>query len=452
MLKPLFILAAIFAALITNPVSAETTAEAQETVKQAPKFYILPIENIKSSKPNSFQLVVFKSIYSFMRIIPTLDVPDDKFMNDLFWLGPALERWERISADHAPKEALGADYILYGDYEIKQKNPERVLIKIGVWSKTDNKNVFTKSYETSTDVEIFDSIDLILKNVIEGVLKIDYSLAKIDFDIKTGAENYSIFINNKLIDTANKKDYQKGMSVLGGQTYAVKIIRTRDGKTVYSASKTLGPKETLPVSYFAAGSVIIDPVRYGERGRIFTYTVDGKPVHENEFISNMNALSNHSIKVIDQNSNLIYQSPFSVMDDATTHVVSEQMWGGPFHIKGYFGNTSYGGLGVEYFPWRYFWLEAGGGVSFYHSQYEISPYLDAGYYVFGDMKTDFRAGLGLSAAYYQYFPVSDFNRPYSFSAGVFTEGEWKWLNLKLGCNYDFGAGQFFPVLTIGFKL
>lgn len=447
MKKIIFLLSVFLTAFISGLTWAEDAA-----VKQASKFYIIPIENIKNSKPNSFQLVVFKSIHSFMRIIPTLDVPDDKLMNDLFWLAPALERWDRISADHAPKEVNAADYILYGDYEIKQKDPEKVVIKIGVWSKAENKNVFTKSYTTGTDIEIFDTIDMILKNVIEGVLKIDYTLAKIDFDIKTGAEKYDIYINNKHIDTADKKDYQKGLSVLAGQTYAVKVVRSRDGKTVIAAAKTLAAKETLPVSYFANGSVVIDPVSYGERGRSFTYTVDGKTAYENQFISNMNALSSHSIKVVDQNSNLIYQGPFNVMDDATTHVYSEQKWGGAFHVKAFMGNTSFAGLGVEYFPWRYFWLEAGGGFSVWNSQYEIAPYIDAGYYLYGDMQKDFRAGLGLSAAYYQYLPAASFGRPYNYSAGIFAVGEWNWITLKLGLDYDFGAGQIFPVLSIGFKL
>ena len=447
----LFICIALLAGF-SNKAAAVESVNSTGLMKQASKFYILPIENIKNSKPNSFQLVIFKSIYTFMRIIPSLDVPDDKLMNDLFWLAPALEKWERINAEHAPKEVLGADYILYGDYEIKQKNPEKVVLKIGVWSKSENKNIFTKNYETVTDVDIFDTIDLILKNVIEDVLKIDFSLARIDFNIKSGAEKYEIFINNKLIDTADKQDYVKSISVLGGQAYKITIIRSRDGKAVYTVTKTPGAKENFSVTYFATGSVIIDPVNYGERGRIFTYTIDGKPAYANEFISNMNALSNHSITVIDQHSNLIYQRPFGVLDGLTTHVTPIEEWAGPLHIRVYSGSSAFAGLGLEYFPWRYFWIEAGSGVSWCNSQYEISPYLDIGYYLFGDMKTDFRAGLGLSAGYYQYTPADDFSQPYSYSTGAFAVAEWKWFNLKLGCSYDFKAGQAFPVAAIGIKL
>jgi hypothetical protein len=36
-------------------------------VKGMSKFYILPIENIMNSKSNSFQLVIFRSIYDAYR-------------------------------------------------------------------------------------------------------------------------------------------------------------------------------------------------------------------------------------------------------------------------------------------------------------------------------------------------------------------------------------------------
>src|SRR5271157_1238362 len=143
----------------SGPAWSDTLTNSTLPIKQASKFYILPIEDTKSSKSNSFQLVVFRSIYNFMRIIPSLDVPDDKLMNDLFWLSPVLAKWERVKAETAPKVVYDADYILYGDYDLIQKNPEKVTIKIGVWSKSENKNIFSRSYVTTTDIDIFDSID-----------------------------------------------------------------------------------------------------------------------------------------------------------------------------------------------------------------------------------------------------------------------------------------------------
>ena len=360
-MKNLALYSLLFASSIffSGPAWSDALTNSTLPIKQASKFYILPIEDTKSSKSNSFQLVVFRSIYNFMRIIPSLDVPDDKLMNDLFWLSPVLAKWERIKAETAPKVVYDADYILYGDYDLIQKNPEKVTIKIGVWSKSENKNIFSRSYVTTTDIDIFDSIDMILKNVIEDVLKIDYSLARIDFDVKAGAGKYDIYINNKFIDTANKQDYRKSMSVLGGQSYTISVIRAQDGKTVYNTARVLGPKENFGVTYFATGNVIIDPVSYGISGRKYSYFVDGSPAYENEEFTNMNALSNHTLTVLDQNSNIIYKSPFNVLDGATTHVSPSEKWGGPIHVRAYFLGSSFGGLGVEYFPWRYLWLEAG---------------------------------------------------------------------------------------------
>jgi uncharacterized protein YkuJ len=236
------------AVFLTSLAWCDTSTNSVPSIKQASKFYILPIQNITGENSNAFQLVVFRSIYNFMRIIPSIDVPDDKVMNGLFWLTSVLPEWSRVNAEYAPKEVYGADYILYGDYEIKQKSPEKVTIKIGVWSKSENKNIFNKSYVTATDEDVFDSIDLILKNIIEDVLKVNYSLARIDLYIRAGSEKYLIYINNQLIDTVDKKDYKKSLSVLGGQSYTISIARLRDGRTVNACTKTLGAKENLAVT------------------------------------------------------------------------------------------------------------------------------------------------------------------------------------------------------------
>ncbi|MGA2141186.1 MAG: hypothetical protein ABSG94_02090 [Brevinematales bacterium] len=446
------------AAFVAGPAWTDTAANSTPYAKQVMKFYVLPLENIKSSKSSSFQLVVFRSIYDFLRIIPSLDVPDVKLMKDLSWISPILANWENIQPGYEPKEVFDADYILYGDYNLEKKNSEKVRIRIFVWSKADNKNIFSKSYETTTDIDLFDCIDTILKNVIVDVLKIKYSLARVNFDINPGAEKYDIYINGKLIDSADKRDYKKSMVVLSGQDYLISVIRSRGGMTVYSRSKTLGINETFTVSCFASGSVIIDPIIYCAAGKKYSYYVDGRPAYENEMITNISALSAHTLTVMDQFSNLACRQPFNAVDGDTIHVTPEDKWGGPFHVLAYAGTggIGFGGLGVEYFPGRYFWLEAGGGVSCYpyNSTYDISPHLDAGYYFYGDMAADFRFGAGLTASYYMYIPAGNFSRPYSYSSGVFIVCEWKWLFLKLGASYDFLAdtGQIFPVISIGFKL
>ncbi|MGA2141419.1 MAG: hypothetical protein ABSG94_03255, partial [Brevinematales bacterium] len=124
----------------------------------------------------------------------------------------------------------------------------------------------------------------------------------------------------------------------------------------------------------------------------------------------------------------------------------------PLHLMVYSGNCSFAGLAAEYFPYRYFWLEAGGGVSWYKTIYDVSPYLGIGYYFIGDMKTDFRLGCGITASYYQYVPLSAITPPYNYSGGIFAQFEWKCINLRIGCYYDFGAKQACPDASIGFKI
>jgi hypothetical protein len=404
-----------------------------------------------------------------MRILSSLDVPDDKKLNDLFWLSPVLAKWERVNPDLAPKNVYDADYILYGDYDIKQKNPETIVLRIGVWSKEKNANIFTKSYDTTTDMEIFDTIDMILKNVIEGVLKIDFSLARIDFDVKTGIEKYDIYINNKLIEAITNSSYKKSLRVLGNQNYTISLVRERDNRQVYTSTQTLGVNQNISVKYFATGSVVVDPLKYKERGKSYVLYVDDELSSEGRLFEDMNALKEHNIKVVDQDKNTVYQQTFNVSDGATIHVTPEEKWAGPFHIKTYILGNSLFGLAGLYFPERYIWVELGCGMSFISSPafketiYNVSPYLDAGYYFYGDMKTDIRVGAGVSLLYFQYLPSDIFDRinpdyvkrttvtPYSCAAGVFGSIEWKWLMFKLGVNYDIMAGSIFISPSLGVK-
>ena len=79
------------------------------------------------------------------------------------------------------------------------------------------------------------------------------------------------------------------------------------------------------------------------------------------------------------------------------------------------------------------------------------------------MSTDFRFGAGVTGSYYIYLPSDAFNNinpaylnmtsisTYSYSAGVFVVGEWKWFNLKVALSYDFGANEFFVSPSIGLK-
>jgi hypothetical protein len=458
-LSLLFVSSAIAATNASLPIASQST-----------KFFVIPIETLTKKNPDAFQMVLFKSLYTFLRLIPSLDVPEEKKLNELFWLSPVLAKWERINPDLAPKMVYEADYILYGDYLIMQKVPSEVVsLSIGVWSKEKNKNVFSKTYVTGTDVEIFDTIDAVLKNVVENVLKIDFSLARININIKSGKERYDIYINQKLVERADTANYTKSFRVLGKQHYTVSIIRISDGNEVFQDEKDLKGNGFMNVDYVANGSVVVDPVRYQERGKKYSVTVDNKPVKDNQVLEDLNALNEHVIKVYNQSTNLIYSSKFNVKDGSTMHIAGEEKWGGLFHPKFYLFGNSICGAAAQFFPERYVWLEAGMGFSVYYSQafkegiYNLSPYLDAGYYFSGDMLTDWRYGGGASLLYYQYLPADKFSQinpdtikrsevtSYSYAAGVFAVGEWQWVTLKLGLYYDFMANGIYLSPSIGVK-
>lgn len=451
---PVFI---IFLACFPLPFISAAPASTSPTPTHPSKFYILPVETLPASNANYLRFAVSRSIYNFMRIIPSLDVPD---------------------AGQAPEG--DADYVLNIGYSPDKKDPGKTGVGILVWSKAGNTNVFMKTYETSTNAGISGSVNLILHDIIKDVLKTDYALAVLDFDVETGTDRYNIYINNKFDDAVNKRTFRKSISVLAGRSYNINIIRVSDGMTVYSQTKIPGTNENPRVTYIAMGNVIIDPVRYGVRGKKYFYAVDGMTAYENEEFTNMSAASNHILTVKDRASNIVYRGFIGINDGLTAHVVPEEEWIRQFHyelrLPGLYSGL--GSLGADYFPSKFFWAGAGCGFNMVYNQvfgqyvYEAMPYIDAGYYFLGDIREDFRIGAGLTASYYRYFPQNDISQvnpgylnqispsyPSSgivsssdYSAGVFAEVEWRFLFLRVGAGYDFGPGTIFPTAVIGIKL
>jgi len=421
------------------------------------KFYILPVEPLSASNDNYLRFAVSRAVYNFMRIIPSLEVPD---------------------AGLSPEG--DADYVMNIGNSPDKNDKGKTDVGILVWSKAENTNVFMKTYEISPNSGVFGGVYLILQDVIKDVLKTDYVLAELDFDIESGTGRYNIYINNKFDDAVNKGVFKKSISVLAGLSYNINIIRVSDGMTVYNQQKTPLANEKLRVEYVAVGNVIVDPVRYGIRGKKYIYKVDGMPAYENEEFTNMSAASDHILTVEDQSNNIVYSGFIVINDGLTIHAVPEEETIWPVHydlcLPGLYSGL--GSLGVEYYPSKIFWAGAGCGFNTVYNQvfgqyiYEIMPHIEAGYYFYGDIRTDFRAGAGLTASYYQYFPqndISQVNPGYlnqidssypsggavsssDYSAGIFAVFEWKFLFLRVGASFDFGPETFFPAAVIGLKL
>lgn len=438
--------------------------------ERSKKVFIIPIEqSTRNPNPRSFDKVIFRSLFTFMSIIPSLDVPDTDQLEKFFWMSPILFRWDRVSTESAPQQILSADYIVYGDYELNKADKTKVGVTLAIWSKESNKTIFTQKYNTTTDIDVFDTIDQMLADIVRGVLHVDFSLARIRFELNCGKGTYDIFINNRKVDTYKDDSYNRSLSVLGKQTYHVMVRRKEDGRIVADKTALLKQGETLDITYIANGDAIIQPVAFAPYGTQYTYIFDGKPINPGSRITNLQALKPHSLVVSNDSQELICFTNFQIADQATVSITPEDRFPGAFHMKAFVLGSTFGGLSAEYFLTRYLYLSAGVGFSAYTSQvmqktlFNIPIFVESGYYIYGDLSREWRAGVGAQTSITLYLPPDSFealdpdaltgknNRNYSFSAGGFIFGEWNFITLKTALLLDIGNGSVFFSPSVGVR-
>jgi hypothetical protein len=134
-------------------------------------FMVVPFEN-KSDITNyktsdNIKIIMYNSLYSFIRIIPNVNLLDNQSVGSV----PAALSSNSISNE--------ADVTVYGDYSLSGDPIEPLLalnLKIRVKDKIkeEQKVIFEKTYKSPTDIEIFDSIDRMIADVVKTVFKFNF--------------------------------------------------------------------------------------------------------------------------------------------------------------------------------------------------------------------------------------------------------------------------------------
>ncbi len=422
------------------------------------KLLIIPFENNVDTNyfVNSeiIKSILFRSFYTFIGFIPSINVPEEGILTNI-----TVDISNVI--DIATNE--DADIIIYGSYKFDgNKNNPVVTADLKAWTRDKLTNVFSKSYKTSTGVDIFDTIDEMIADVVKTTLNIEVNISTITFgDFRTGSEIYDLYINDKIMAKVTNSDFTYNLKVLPDTVYRVALKSLWNKTNALEAEVTLKKYKTINISHNAVGSVKINTLSLKDRWKTYSIYVDDIIVKERGILTNVQAGINHTLRVVDNHSNEVYKNSFYLHDGETKSYSPGEKSPGLFHAKLYSLDNSMAAFGLDVFLGRYFWFGAGSGASYVSLKndnlYFISPFIETGYYLLGDMNYDFRLGIGLDAKVNIIYPddVLKSNYPdvqnYQMNAGLFLSIEWKFimikptgymyfLNNKVGFSYGIGAG------------
>ncbi len=432
------------------------------TQQNSKKVLILPLQNkIKTSdfaadQVANFEDLSFYGLYNFFVTLPFTEMP-------------AKDKLRRTSWDSDQISTLGkgekADYIIYGTYTLQgDKFEPDITINLKVWG--GDKIVFSRTYETRLDLDIFDTIDLMIIDALESAFKIKARIATLDFNnFKIGNEDYVLYVNNKEIAQVKGRDFNLSLKVLADTDYTVQLERVKDRKIVLEQKLKLKPGENRWVNYQAQGTVNLGTIGYKENKRTYKVQINGQDIQEGQSLSGLEVGIPYNLLILDDKNLIQGKESFYLKDGDTLNLSPSVNWGGAFHIRVWTMGGSLIGLGFDYFLSRPFWLGFNTGFTFSTKQvngqlqniYAVTPGLEAGFYILGHMARDFRLGIGAQLNMMLALPadtwalVAPGTPATSLIPAVFIALEWKNIQARFNIVKDFGSDYLYFQPSLGLK-
>ncbi len=447
------------------------------TTNKAPadklRVLILSLNNLSDTNkyPSSDDLkpVIFNSLYNFIGIIPSLDIPEQKVLQKIEW---TPEQIAQIAKDR------GADLVIYGDYTLSGVAYDpKAKLNLKIYSTERVVDLLSKTYNTPTDIEIFDTIDRVINDLSVELLKGKVEVAYLNFhDFEVGDEAYDIYVNDKIIASITNSDFQLNLKILANTSYGVEIIRRFDKKAVHDSSFVLQPGVTANISHRAQATLDLKALTGKKKGSAYTLKLNDTPILDNQKYTNILGGQKYNLVVIEDGTNLAYSNSFYLHDSGKITVKPfVKSKGGAWGLSLSFNDESMIQAAVTWNFHPKFWVGAGAGFSYLpisllvpvsdpsnqiQSPLFVNTYIGAGYSFLGDKDSNFRLGVDISLHYTlismtpNIYPGININ---PLTLGAFISAEWKFLFLKVGTYYDISNNRFYflnmgyPNIVGGFK-
>lgn len=209
---------------------------------------------------DAYRYLIFKSLYTFIGVVPTIKVPDEQILQST----PVNQ-----SSLSTLSDEFNAEYIVFGSIKlIGKKNEPNAVIKLKIWSGIDSK-IIVQDYTSPVDYTLFDTIDEMIEKLTVDVLKRKLQFAYIRFNNFELGEQKSlkIFINDKLIADVTNNNFSENIRVLADNNYKIRIMN-QDDLEIYKINSFVKPGQFTNISFSATKIINMELVKQRARKRV----------------------------------------------------------------------------------------------------------------------------------------------------------------------------------------
>ena len=223
-----------FVALMLSPAYPQT----QSRLVVFPAIHNLSVGK-DAEKTEKYALMIWKSLYNFLNIVPKLEVPNADEISGMEW---QTENIPQIASNYQ------AAFVISGETFLSNNS---LVVKISLWDNVKSSTVLKKTYITGTDYELLDTLDRIIDDTVGAILNTPIKTAILNFtDIKISDKTLEIILNGKTVANVGKSGYSEKMKVLAGNTYHIEFVLS-GGKSAYTLDVIPKPDETVNIHYAA---------------------------------------------------------------------------------------------------------------------------------------------------------------------------------------------------------
>ncbi len=430
-------------------------AKIKVSLSEKKKLLILPFEDNSDRKkfPASREsgIIMFNSLYYFIGILPQVEVTDKNVASKL--------NFKNNNQIFKYAQENDIDYVIYGEYSLsREKNDVMIQIDYKVWSKKESSNLVSVVYNSSAGLDIFDNIDEMIKKFLKDILKIDYQVAVINFkNFDIGEEKFSLYVNGSFLEEITNSNFNLSLKVLPRYTNIIEIKR-KDGTNAIESAIFLRPHHSIDFSYTSMGTIKVNPIKLEERGRKYSFFIDGAEVDIIGGSKSIKAGVRHKVELKDDKGKTHLKDEFYLKDGEVKEYSPVIQNPGLFHYKAYTFDKEMLTLGVDIGIGRYFWVGAGSGVTYFQNENitfcYISPQVEAGYFFLNDRSYLWRVGGGVNFKYYYKLIDSLSEKKYIpegiYSIGLFLNGEFSFVTFRPTVYFSFDDKDFYISFGLGF--
>jgi TolB-like protein len=297
------------------------------SLEEKPKVLILPFaekfDTNKYSTANTTCQLLFHSLYSFIGLMPTVEVPDRERL---------ISMAARSSDVRSLAETEKADYVIGGDVQFRgDVYGPTARITLRVWSRSAGRLVLEKDWETPTGFEFFDTVDDIIRDFVKEVLKTSMNLATIRFDdFHVGDGQYDIVVNGKQIAIVSNDSFSMPLRVLSDADYQITFRRlcgagmtSRIPVVVLNRFVKLTAGSVENIGFRSVGTVTIHPAKNLGSLSLYTFLLNDRMVPDGTVLSNIDASGEMRYRIMEDETNVAWETNFYLGDNSQATIDPE---------------------------------------------------------------------------------------------------------------------------------